>query len=113
MLPLQIAKAIDGEVLRPRLTVEGLREMIGDLRQLVAQRKIPCLPRAIYVSESDRRDINQDLLAGSVEAVAKDDQRPEHDGQAIGVIEGVVILTDHELAPGKARVIFPPPVARG
>ena len=104
---LVIAKALDGEVLRPRLTVDGLRNLIADLR-VRGQ-----VPKAIYVSEHDRRDLNQDLMAGSIQPVAKEDQKPEHDGVALGVIEGVVILTDPSLARGKARCIFAPPVSNG
>lgn len=64
------------------------------------------MPSAILVSEHDRRDLNQDLLGGSVEPVAKADQRPEHDGQAIGVIEGVVVMSHPDIARGKARLIY-------
>lgn len=103
---LQFAKAVDGEVLRPRLTVDGLRDMIGDLR------KIGRVPQAILVSEYDRRDLNQDLMAGAVQPVAKEDQRPEHDGAALGVVEGVMIIASKDIARGKARLLYPPQAAR-
>lgn len=65
------------------------------------------LPKAILVSEYDRRDLNQDLLAGSATEVLPEDQRPEHDGAAIGVIEGVIIKSHPEVPRGKARLIYP------
>jgi hypothetical protein len=43
-----------------------------------------------------------------VEPVAKEDQRPEHDGQAIGVIEGVMVRSHPDVPRGKARLIYPP-----
>lgn len=96
--------SVVGDQLQPRLTVDGLRDMIGDLR------KAGHIPTAILVNESDRRDLNQDLLAGSVVSVRKEDQAPEHDGVALGVIEGVVIMSHPDIARGKARLIFPQPV---
>jgi hypothetical protein len=92
-----------GEAFRPRLTVDGLRNLLLDLR--TSGRPIP---RAIIVSEYDRRDLNQDLLGTSVAPVAKADQAPEHDGQAIGVIEGVVIASHRDIPRGKARLFYGP-----
>lgn len=102
----QILRAADvhgglSEALEPRLTVDGIRALLADLR--AAERPIP---KAILVSEYDRRGLNQDLLGGSVEPVAKADQAPEHDGQAIGVIEGVVIKSHPLIARGKARLVY-------
>ena len=85
---------------RPRLTVDGLRDMIGDLR------KSGHVPAAILLNEYDRREMNQDLMAHSVSEVSGDDQRPEHDGNAIGVIEGVMIVSHQDVARGKARLVF-------
>ena len=90
-----------GEVFRPTLTVDGLRNLLQDRRTA----GLP-MPRAIIVSEYERREINQDLLGGSVSPVAKPDQAPEHDGQAIGVIEGVLILSAPEIGKGKARLVL-------
>lgn len=92
-----------GFTVEPRLTVDGLRDMLQDMRR--AGRR---MPNAILVSEYDRRDLNQDLMAGAVHEVAKEDQRPEHDGQAIGMIEGVVIGSSPHVARGKARLVYPP-----
>lgn len=90
-----------GDLIRPALTVDGLRNLLQD-RRTAGQP----MPRAIVVSERDRRDLNQDLLGGSVQPVARDDQRPEHDGHAIGIIEGVLILSAPEIGKGKARLVF-------
>lgn len=93
-----------GDLTRPRLTVDGLRNLLADLRS--AGRPIP---QSIIVSETDRRDLNQDLLGGAVHAVGREDQRPEHDGQAIGIVEGVVILSHPDLRRGQARLVYPTP----
>lgn len=91
-----------GDLVRPRLTVDGLRNLLADLR--TAGRP---LPQSIIVSESDRRDLNQDLLGGAANEVAREDQRPEHDGQAVGIVEGVVILSHPDLRRGQARLVYP------
>ena len=99
---------IPGEVgaqVEPRLTVDGLRDLLQDWRRN-GQR----MPKIIMVSEHDRRDVNQDLLAGSAHEVAKDDQRPEHDGEAIGIIEGVMVRSHPDVPRGKARFLFAPEV---
>ena len=92
-----------GSQMEPRLTVEGLRNLLQDWRK--AGRRIP---NVILVSEYDRRDLNQDLLAGSAHEVAKQDKRPDHDGEAIGMIEGVMVRSHPEVPRGKARFIYPP-----
>jgi hypothetical protein len=94
-----------GSTIEPRLTVDGLRDMIQDMR-----RNGERIPTIILVSEYERRDLNQDLLAGSVHEVAKEDRRPEHDGAAIGIVEGVMIRSHPDVSRGKARLIYPPVV---
>lgn len=94
-----------GSQLEPRLTAEGIRQLIRDLRDR-GQR----IPNYIIVSEYDRRDLNQDVMAGSAEPVAKADQRPEHDGEAIAIIEGVMVRSHPDVPRGKARLIYPPVV---
>lgn len=98
ILPGEVGSAIE-----PRLTVDGLRDLLQDWRKAGKR-----LPIAILVSEYDRRDLNQDLLAGSVQEVAKEDQRPEHDGDAIGFIEGVMVRSHPDVSRGKARLLYPP-----
>lgn len=94
-----------GSTVEPRLTVDGLRDMIRDLRLSGAR-----VPTVVAVSEYDRRDLNQDVLAGSIQPVAKEDQSPEHDGDAIAIIEGVMIVSHPDIARGKARLVYSPVV---
>lgn len=61
----------------------------------------------ILVSEYDRRDINQDLCQGA-KAIGEDAERPEHDGRAIGIIEGVPILSHGDIPRGRARLCYQP-----
>lgn len=87
----------------PRLTYDGLSMLLKDLRA-AGQR----LPIVIAVSEHERRDLNQEILGASVAPVAKADQVPEHDGAAIGFIEGVMIVSHPDVPRGKARLVYPP-----
>lgn len=94
---------IPGEVgsqFEPRLTVDGLRNLIQDLR--AARQRIPSY---IVVSEYDRRDLNQDLCSGAKEVDAGA-ERPEHDGCAIGVVEGVLIRSHPDVPRAKARFVY-------
>jgi 3-hydroxy-3-methylglutaryl CoA synthase len=90
-----------GDALQPRLTVDGIRTMLEDLRRAGKR-----MPSGILVSEYDRRELNQDLFGASVEPVAKADQRPEHDGEAIGVI-GVPVTSHPDVRRGTCRLIYP------
>ncbi len=90
-----------GSTIEPRLTAEGIRQLIRDRRDA----KLP-IPTYIVVSEYDRRDLNQDVLAGSVEPVAKADQSEDHDGKCIAIIEGVMVRSHPDVARGKARLVF-------
>lgn len=90
-----------GDLIRPSLTVDGLRNFLADLR--AAGKPIPS---AILVSERERRDLNQELLAGSATEVARPDHRPEHDGHAVGVIEGVMVMSHPDVGNGKARLLY-------
>lgn len=90
------------EAIEPRLTVDSIRAMLQDMRDAKQE-----LPRAIYVSEYDRRELNQDLMAGAVHEVAKEDQRPEHDGAAIGIIEGIPVKAHPDIPRGKCRLVYP------
>jgi hypothetical protein len=92
-----------GSAIEPRLTLDGLRDMLQDMR-----RHNQRIPDVILVSEYDRRGLNQDLLGASVEDVDKEDQRPDHDRACIGVIEGVMVRSSPEIARGKARLVYPP-----
>lgn len=91
-----------GDQFEPQLTLEGLRNLIQDLR--AAGERIPTV---ILVSEYERRDLNQELLAGSTVTVRKEDHAPEHDGAAVGIIEGVMVRSHPDISRGKARFLFP------
>lgn len=92
-----------GSQLEPRLTLEGLRDMFRDMRSAGER-----MPNVVLVSEKERRDLNQDLLGASATPVSKEDQRPEHDGDAVGFIEGVMVRSHPDVPVGKARFIYPP-----
>jgi len=98
----QIAPGFVGDQFEPCLTLEGLRNLIQDLRRSGAR-----IPAVILVSERERRDLNQELLAASTCEVSKADQAPDHDGAAIGVVEGVMIRSHPDVANGKARFLYP------
>ena len=100
-----LLQGVVGEAFEPSLTLEGLREMIQDMRRH-GQR----IPNYIIVSEYERRDLNQELLGASTKEVSKADQAPEHDGKCIGFVEGVMIRLHPEVPRGKARLIYPPVV---
>ena len=93
---------IIGDHIQPRLTVDGLRDLIQDLRRTPAG-----VPWVILLSEYDRRDLNQDLMAGGSTPVLKKDHEPAADGYSIGVIEGVVIRSSPEISRGRARLCWP------
>jgi len=90
-----------GSQVEPRLTVDGLRDLLQDWR-----RKGRRMPKVIMVSEHERRDLNQDILGCSAQPVAKEDQVPEHDGEAIGFIEGVMVRSHPDVPRGKARFLY-------
>jgi len=92
-----------GSQIEPRLTAEGIRQLIRDLRDRKQR-----IPSYIIVSEHDRRDLNQDVLGMSTTPVSKADQRPEHDGEAIAVLEGVMVRSHPDVPRGKARLVYPP-----
>lgn len=85
------------EAIRLRLTVDRLRELIQD------QRRAGFKPSILLVSETERRDLNQDLMAQSVVPVAKADENT--DFEAIGVIEGCTIASHPEVPAGSVRII--------
>lgn len=98
----QIVPGFVGDQFEPHLTLDGLRNLIQDLRKSGNQ-----VPTVILVSERERRDLNQELLAASTVEVSKADQAPDHDGAAVGVIEGVMVRSHPDVPNGKARFLFP------
>lgn len=98
----QITPGYVGDQFEPCLTLDGLRSLIQDLRRSGAP-----IPVVILVSERERRDLNQELLAASSADVSKADQAPEHDGAAIGIIEGIMVRSHPDVSNGKARFLYP------
>lgn len=92
-----------GSQFEPRLTAEGIRQLIRDLRDGGKR-----IPNYILVSEYDRRELNQDVMSISTVEVSKADQRPEHDLHAISVIDGVMVRSSPDVPRGRARLIYPP-----
>jgi hypothetical protein len=90
-----------GSQIEPRLTAEGIRQLIRDRRD--AGEKVPTY---IVVSEYDRRELNQDVLGMSVGEVDKADRTPDHDGKAIALIEGVMVRSHPDVPRGRARLVF-------
>ncbi len=99
MSDIAIAAGV-GDALQLRLTIDGLSEMIGDLRAAGYN------PQIVLVSEYDRRDLNQDLMGASVTPVSKEDEH--HDQNQIGIIHGVMIMANADISRGKCRVVCAP-----
>jgi hypothetical protein len=92
---------IGGQLDRPYLTVDGFKQLIADLTEAYGRK-----PTAIILSEYDRRELNQQVMAGATQDVAKEDQRPEGDGKAIGYIEGVAFVSERGMSRGNCRPVF-------
>lgn len=90
-----------GAQIEPRLTVEGLRDLIQDLRRMKQR-----IPSYIVVSEYDRRDLNQDLCAGAKSLSGDDVESNEHDFKAVGFIEGVMVRSHPDVPRGRARFVY-------
>lgn len=80
------------------ISFEGLRLLIADLR------KQGINPAAILVSEQEKRDLKQELMAGSKEH-SKDAEEADHDMRAIGFIQGIPIVSHKDVPRGQARII--------
>lgn len=90
--------------MRLAISFDGLRHLIDDLH------KRGLSPAALMVSESDKRDLKQEIMAGS-KIHSEDAEREGHDLRAIGFIGGVPIVSHKSIDPGKARVILKPAIA--
>lgn len=99
MRDIVVAGAV-GDALRPRLTIEGLSELIRDARKLGYN------PQLLLVSEYDRRDLNQDLMGASVTAVTKEDEH--NDVNQVGIIEGVMVMSSQDVSRGACRIVCGP-----
>jgi hypothetical protein len=98
LLPSEI-----GSQLQPHLTVDGVKQLIADLTKMHGRK-----PSVLMLNEHDRREMNQRVMDTATQPVAKQDQRPEHDGEAIGYIDGVAIVASREISRGKCRPIYGP-----
>jgi len=81
------------------LTLDGLRELIRDLRAQGMS------PGAILVSEADRLDLLEDLFsfAGQVNEIER--KSGKIPPGTIGFIEGCIIHSHPDIERGKARII--------
>lgn len=80
------------------ISFEGLRLLIADLHAKGIK------PRAILVSEHEKRDLKQELMAASKQHL-KDAEDADHDLRAIGFIGGVPIISHKDCPRGTARII--------
>ena len=74
------------------LTLESVREMINDLRA----RGLPA--KLIMVSEYDKRDLKQELMAMG-------DSPAESDEDVIGLIQGCMVISHPDVPRGTARIL--------
>ena len=83
---------------RLAISFEGLRLLISDLHKQGVK------PAAILVSPQEKRDLKQELMAGS-KVHSKDAEEADHDLRAIGFIGGIPILSHKDVPRGQARII--------
>lgn len=85
---------------RNRLVIsfEGLRLLVADLH------KQGIKPAAILVSENEKRDLKQELMARSKQHT-KDAEEANHDLSTIGFIGGIPIMSHKNVPRGQARII--------
>lgn len=83
--------------MRDRLTVDGLRDLVQDLR------KEGRVPAAILVSPFDAKDLKFDLMAGATET-SPDAEATVN--RAIAIIEGVAVVCHRDVSRGKAKLLY-------
>ena len=81
------------------LTIESVREMIADLRA----RGLPA--KLVMVSEYDKRELKQELIAMG-------DSLTESDDDVIGFISGCMVISHHDVPRGTARILKPHDISR-
>lgn len=84
--------------LRLAISFEGLRLLVSDLH------KQGIKPAAILVSEHEKRDLKQELMAMSKQH-SKDAEEADHDLKTIGFIGGIPIISHKDVPRGQARII--------
>lgn len=80
------------------ISFEGLRLLIADLLKRGVR------PAAILVSPHEKRDLKQELMAGSKQHT-KDAEAADHDLRAIGFIGGIPIISHKDVPRGQARIM--------
>jgi hypothetical protein len=83
---------------RLAISFDGLRQLIADQRAAGVQLA------AILVSEHDKRDLKQELMAHSKQHTP-DAEDADHDLHTIGFIGGIPIVSHKAVSAGKARLI--------
>jgi hypothetical protein len=83
---------------RLALTFDGLREMVRDLRDRGVH------PALILVSEHEKRDLKQDILAFSTERLPVA-YEADHEQAVIGFVEGCPVVSHPHMPRGKCRII--------
>lgn len=89
---------------RGHITVDGLRDLIRELRA----KGTP--PQAIILSYRDRRDLNDDVMSMSTVEVAKEDENRE---MQIAIIEGVQVGWNRLVENGRCIIVPMPSAHRG
>lgn len=82
------------------LTVEGLRELLGDLRS--AGRT----PVAIVLSPHDKNSIKDELENTGTRLKVDDRERDPTLDEVIAIIENVPITSHPDISRGKAQILF-------
>ena len=91
LTPVTVASGRTGHI-----GIDGLRNMIGDLR------RGGITPKAIVLSKRDRLDVNDDIMAMSVSPVSQEDANRK---LQIGYVDGVMIGWNRNVSNGKCVVI--------
>jgi hypothetical protein len=94
------ASVAAGEINRLYISVDGLANMIDDLRARGLQ------PVSIALSKRDRRDLNDDLMSLSKAEISKADAADNQ--MHIGMIKGVMIGWNRHVQNGKCAVNLKP-----
>jgi len=81
---------------RPRLTVDGLRDMILDLK------RSGVIPVGIVVSEIDKIDLKFDIMAYAEETSPDAEETVD---MAIAIIEGVPVVSSPTQRRGVATIL--------
>lgn len=81
------------------ISFDGLRQLIAD------QHAAGLKPAAILVSEHEKRDLKQELMARSKQHLPEA-EKADHDLETVGFIGGVPIISHKDVPRGKCRIIM-------